>query len=588
MDILSNLAGGFAAVLTWENLFYCFAGVTMGTFIGVLPGLGAMLGIALLLPVTFYLPPEAAIIMLAGIYYGGEYGGSIAAILINVPGTPSSAVACLDGYPMTKQGRAAVALFSSAMASFVAGTIGIALMAAFSPLIAQFALTFGSVEYFAVMLLGLIGAVSVARGSRLKALVAVVFGILFGTVGTDVSTGVQRFTLGYPELITGLSLVALAMGIFGMAEIIATTGRSISGGPKPRIRMRDMLPTRDEWRRSFGPVGRGTAVGAVLGALPGTGPTIASFMAYAFEKRVSRRGKDFGKGMIEGLVAPESANNAAAQTAFIPTLTLGIPGTATMALLLGALMIQGIPPGPRLMTDNAELFWALVAPGETPRYYRVVGVVGDLPASSLEGAPATAVYYPIMPVPGEGFPVSPSLHLNLLVKTSGHDASGLASSIRNLVGEQDPTVAMDSMGPMSEFIARSTSHTGFSMRLFAVAAVVVLLLAAAGLYGVISYLVARRTHEIGIRLALGAARERVQWLVMAGSLKMVGAGLAIGAMAALALARVIEGMFYGVHSADPLIYLGAAAILMSVAVLASFIPARQAAGIEPIEALRHE
>lgn len=230
----------------------------------------------------------------------------------------------------------------------------------------------------------------------------------------------------------------------------------------------------------------------------------------------------------------------------------------------------------------------LVAPGETPRYYRVVGVVGDLPASSLEGAPATAVYYPIMPVPGEGFPVSPSLHLNLLVKTSGHDASGLASSIRNLVGEQDPTVAMDSMGPMSEFIARSTSHTGFSMRLFAVAAVVVLLLAAAGLYGVISYLVARRTHEIGIRLALGAARERVQWLVMAGSLKMVGAGLAIGAMAALALARVIEGMFYGVHSADPLIYLGAAAILMSVAVLASFIPARQAAGIEPIEALRHE
>ncbi len=361
MDILSNLAGGFAAVLTWENLFYCFAGVTMGTFIGVLPGLGAMLGIALLLPVTFYLPPEAAIIMLAGIYYGGEYGGSIAAILINVPGTPSSAVACLDGYPMTKQGRAAVALFSSAMASFVAGTIGIALMAAFSPLIAQFALTFGSVEYFAVMLLGLIGAVSVARGSRLKALVAVVFGILFGTVGTDVSTGVQRFTLGYPELITGLSLVALAMGIFGMAEIIATTGRSISGGPKPRIRMRDMLPTRDEWRRSFGPVGRGTAVGAVLGALPGTGPTIASFMAYAFEKRVSRRGKDFGKGMIEGLVAPESANNAAAQTAFIPTLTLGIPGTATMALLLGALMIQGIPPGPRLMTDNAELFWALVA-----------------------------------------------------------------------------------------------------------------------------------------------------------------------------------------------------------------------------------
>lgn len=361
MDILSNLAGGFIAVLTWQNLFYCFAGVTMGTFIGVLPGLGAMLGIALLLPFTFYLPPEAAIIMLAGIYYGGEYGGSIAAILINVPGTPSSAVACLDGHAMTKRGRAAVALFASAMASFVSGTIAIALMAAFSPLIARFALTFGSIEYFAVMLLGLIGAVSVARGSRLKALTAVVFGVLFGTVGTDVSTGVQRFTLGYPELITGLSLVALAMGLFGMAEIIANTGRSISGGPKPRIRMRDMLPTRDEWQRSIGPLWRGTTVGAVLGALPGTGPTIASFMAYAFEKKVSPRSADFGKGTIEGLVAPESANNAAAQTAFIPTLTLGIPGTATMALLLGALMIQGIPPGPRLMTDNADLFWALVA-----------------------------------------------------------------------------------------------------------------------------------------------------------------------------------------------------------------------------------
>ncbi|MFN4099484.1 MAG: tripartite tricarboxylate transporter permease [Pararhodobacter sp.] len=361
MDILSNLAGGFAAVLTWENLFYCFVGVTMGTFIGVLPGLGAMLGIALLLPVTFYLPPEAAIIMLAGIYYGGEYGGSIAAILINVPGTPSSAVACLDGHQMTKRGRAALALFTSAVASFVAGSIAIALMAAFSPLIARFALTFGSVEYFVVMLLGLLGAVSVTSGSRLKALTAVVFGVLFGTIGTDVSTGVQRFTLGYPELITGVSLVALAMGLFGMAEIISNTGRNISGAPKPQIRMRDMLPTRDEWRRSFGPMWRGTSIGAVLGALPGTGPTIASFMAYALEKKVSRNGDKFGDGMIEGLVAPESANNAAAQTAFIPTLTLGIPGTATMALLLGALMIQGIPPGPRLMTDNADLFWALVA-----------------------------------------------------------------------------------------------------------------------------------------------------------------------------------------------------------------------------------
>lgn len=361
MDVLANLAGGFATVLTAENLFYCFAGVAMGTFIGVLPGLGAMLGIALLLPVTFYLPPEAAIIMLAGIYYGGEYGGSIAAILINVPGTPSSAVACLDGHQMTRKGRAAVALFVSAIASFLAGSAGIVLMMLFSPLIARFALTFGSVEYFAVMLLGLVGAASVASGSRLNALVAVLLGVLFGTVGTDVSTGVQRFTLGYPELLTGISLVALAMGIFGLAEIVSTSGRSISGGEKPRVRLRDMLPTRNEVRRSVWPVGRGAAVGSLLGALPGTGPTIASFMAYSLEKRVSRHPEKFGQGAIEGLVGPEAANNAAAQTAFIPTLTLGIPGTATMALLLGALMIQGIPPGPRMMTDHADLFWALVA-----------------------------------------------------------------------------------------------------------------------------------------------------------------------------------------------------------------------------------
>lgn len=360
-ELLSNLSGGFATVLTWQTLAYCFFGVALGTLIGVLPGLGAMLGISLLLPLTYHLSPEAAIIMLAGIYYGGEYGGSIAAILINVPGTPSSTVATLDGYEMTKQGRAAVALFATAVASFLAGSVGIVLMMLFSPLIAAFALSFGSVEYFAVMLLGLIGAASVARGARLKGMTAMILGVLIGTVGRDVSTGVPRYTLGQPELIGGVALVALAMGLFGFAEVATARDRSTTTQSTTRIRFRDMLPTREEWRRSIGPWRRGTTLGAVLGALPGTGPTIASFMAYAMEKRVSPRGKDFGTGAIEGLVAPESANNAAAQTAFIPTLTLGIPGTATMALILGALIIQGIQPGPTMMAENEELFWALIA-----------------------------------------------------------------------------------------------------------------------------------------------------------------------------------------------------------------------------------
>ena len=305
MELVSNLLAGFATVLTLENLFFCFAGVAMGTFIGVLPGLGAMLGIALLLPVTYYLTPEAAIIMLAGIYYGGEYGGSISAILINVPGTPSSAVATLDGHEMTRQGRAAVALFTSAIASFAAGSVGILLMMLFSPLISQFALSFGSLEYFAVLLLGLVGAASVARGSALKALIAVVLGVLLGTVGTDISTGVQRFTFGIPEFITGISLVALAMGVFGLAEIVSSAEGAAGVHNKARIRLHDMLPTRAEMRSCFAPFRRGTAIGALLGALPGTGPTIASLMAYAVEKRATKTPDRFGRGAIEGLDAPE-------------------------------------------------------------------------------------------------------------------------------------------------------------------------------------------------------------------------------------------------------------------------------------------
>jgi len=361
MDLLLNLLGGFSQALTPTNLMYCFMGVALGTFIGVLPGLGALIGISVLLPVTYYLPPDAAIIMLAGIYYGGEYGGSISAILINVPGTPSSAVTAIDGNQMARQGRAAQALLATAVASFVGGSLGITLMTLFSSAIASFALSFTSWDYFAVMLLGLVASASVATGAPLKGIVAVILGVLLGTIGTDVSTGVQRYTMGYPELIGGLSLVALAMGLFGISEMISSAGQYLSARTRQRIRIRDMLPERAEVRRSVLPAIRGSSLGSLLGALPGAGATISAFLAYVLEKRLSPRPESFGKGAIEGVVAPESANNAAAQTAFIPTLTLGIPGSATMALILGALMIHGIPPGPRLMTDNADLFWTLVA-----------------------------------------------------------------------------------------------------------------------------------------------------------------------------------------------------------------------------------
>ncbi|TWG67666.1 MULTISPECIES: tripartite tricarboxylate transporter permease [unclassified Aminobacter] len=361
MDIPSSLVAGFVQAASLTNLFYCFVGVTLGTLIGVLPGIGAMLGIALLLPVTFHLPPDAAIIMLAGLYYGGEYGGSITSILVNLPGSASSAVTCLDGHQMAKQGRAAVALYVTAVASFIAGTTGIILMTLFSPLIANFALSFTSVDYFSVMLLGLLASASVGRGSPVKSIGALIVGVLFGIIGTDVNTGMQRYTFGYPELITGLGITVIAMGLFGVPEVIAGAESKANRPVAQRVRIRDMLPTRDEVRRATMPVVRGTSLGSLLGALPGTGVTIAAFLAYSIEKKVSHTPERFGHGAIEGVAAPESANNAAAQTAFIPTLTLGIPGSATMALILGALMIHGIPPGPQFMTAHADLFWALVA-----------------------------------------------------------------------------------------------------------------------------------------------------------------------------------------------------------------------------------
>ncbi|MEX0959432.1 MAG: tripartite tricarboxylate transporter permease [Burkholderiales bacterium] len=362
MEILANLGLGFATAFSPMNLLYCFFGVFLGTLIGVLPGIGALATISLLLPVTFHLPATAALVMLAGVYYGAQYGGSTASILLNLPGTPAAAVACLDGYPMAKQGRAGVALFMTTVGSFAGASLGIVALSVFGPKIAEIGLAFGPAEYFSMMLLGLIAASTLSQQSPVKGIAMVVFGLLLGMVGTDVNSGALRFTFGLPGLIDGINLVAIAMGLFGVSEVIASitslhAGRVAKGG----ISLRSMVPTRDDLSRSWLPMLRGGGVGSFFGALPGAGASIASFMSYAVEKRVARDPSRFGKGAIEGVVAPETANNASAQTAFIPTLTLGIPGDATMALMLGALMIHGIIPGPGLVSEHPDLFWGLIA-----------------------------------------------------------------------------------------------------------------------------------------------------------------------------------------------------------------------------------
>jgi TctA family transporter len=360
MDFFDNLALGLSVAFSWSNLFWCFVGVSLGTFIGVLPGIGALAAVSLLLPVTFHLDPTSAIVMLAGVYYGSAYGGSTTSILLNLPGDPPSAVTCLDGYPMSRQGRAGVALLLSAIGSFLGGGIGILLMMLFSPLIVDIALSFGPPEYFAMMVLGLIAASTISIGSPVKGIAMVVLGVLLGLVGTDIETGTPRLAFNFAELFDGISLVAIAMGLFGISEVIASIKVIHSGNVEKKISFRSMVPTRDDVRRFWFPMLRGAGIGSFFGALPGTGGVIASFVAYAVEKKVSKEPGRFGKGALEGVVAPETANNAADQTAFIPTMTLGIPGSVVMALMIGAMMIHGIAPGPQLMTKNPDLFWGLI------------------------------------------------------------------------------------------------------------------------------------------------------------------------------------------------------------------------------------
>ncbi|WP_417583809.1 tripartite tricarboxylate transporter permease [Nitrincola sp.] len=362
MDILSNLAMGFEVALTWQNLFYCLLGVSLGMLIGVLPGVGHLAAISMLLPLTFYVPPTTALVLLAGIYYGAQYGGSTASILLNLPGTPASAVVCLDGYPMAKEGRAGVALFMTAIASFFGSIFAIVLLVAFAPPLAKVALNFGAAEYFSMMVLGLVAASILVQGSALKGIASVLIGLVLGLVGTDVTSGMQRFTFDITYVYDGISIVALAMGIFGITEVISNVGKVDSKGlSNQKISYRSLLPTGKDIKESIMPMFRGSALGSAVGILPGAGVSIASFMSYALEKRVSKHPEKFGKGAIEGITAPESANNASAQSAFIPTLTLGIPGDAVMALMLGALLIHGIAPGPTIISETPEIFWGLVA-----------------------------------------------------------------------------------------------------------------------------------------------------------------------------------------------------------------------------------
>ena len=361
MDIWANIALGFDTALSPVNLAYCFFGVLLGTFFGVLPGIGSLAAVSMLLPITFYLEPTTALVMLGGVYYGAEYGGSTSSILLNLPGTPSNAVTCLDGYPMTQQGRAGVALFATTIASFMGGTFGILALYALAPLIVQWALNFGPAEYFAIMLFGLVAAATVTQDSPAKGLAMVVFGMMLGTIGADIDSGVARFTFGWFELREGISFIALAMGLFGVSEIILSIRSGVTKPFIQKVTFRSMIPTRDEVRRSGLPVLRGSLIGGFFGALPGTGPSIATFLGYAVEKRISRTPDRFGKGAIEGIMSPEAANNAAVQSAFIPTMTLGIPGSATMAVMMGALLIHGIAPGPQLMQNNPEIFWGLAA-----------------------------------------------------------------------------------------------------------------------------------------------------------------------------------------------------------------------------------
>jgi TctA family transporter len=363
MDLITNLSIGFGAAFTVQNLAYAFVGCLLGTLIGVLPGIGPVATIAMLLPATYALPPLAALIMLAGIYYGAQYGGSTTAILVNLPGESSSVVTTIDGYQMARQGRAGPALAAAGLGSFFAGCVGTLILAAFAAPLTEVAFKFGPAEYFSLMILGLVGAVVLASGSLVKAVAMIVTGLLLGLVGTDVNSGVARFSFDIPNLTDGIGFIVIAMGVFGYGEIIMNLSKPEDQREVFTAKVQGLLPTGEDFRRMVPAVLRGTTIGSALGILPGGGALLAAFAAYTVEKKVKLKEGEigFGKGNIRGVAGPEAANNAGAQTSFIPLLTLGIPPNAVMALMVGAMTIHNIQPGPQVMTSNPQLFWGLIA-----------------------------------------------------------------------------------------------------------------------------------------------------------------------------------------------------------------------------------
>jgi len=394
MELYDNLALGFATAGSLENLLFCLIGVLLGTLIGVLPGIGATATIAMLLPITFQLEPVSSLIMLAGIYYGAQYGGSTTAILINMPGESSSAVTAIDGYQMARKGRAGAALAIAALGSFFAGTVSTFLVAIFALPLTAIALKFGAAEYFSLMIVGLVASVALAHGSIIKALAMLALGLLLGLVGTDIYTGVPRFTLGIREYADGLNFVAVAVGVFGVAEIL----RNLEGEKTRTVLMAkvsDLMPTRQDFKEMMWPVIRGTGIGSVLGILPGGGAILAAFASYTVEKRLSKTPEEFGHGAIAGVAGPESANNAGAQTSFIPLLTLGIPANPVMALMIGAMIIKGIVPGPNVAVEQPALFWGIIA---SMWIGNLMLVVLNLPLIGLWVKLLTIPYYVLFPI----------------------------------------------------------------------------------------------------------------------------------------------------------------------------------------------